>query len=368
MSGTRRKKPLRRAKKPVRRARKSAPAQTSAMPEMSATPATLTLILGYWISQLVYVAAQLDLADLLAKGPRTAESLAAEVGVDPAALARVLRALASVGVFEADARGRYRMTPLAEALRSDHPESLRDFARMMIADYNWHAWGDLLASVRDGQPAFDRVHGMPFFDFLGRHPEKERVFAASMASISGAENPAIARAYPFGRLRRLVDVGGAHGHLLATILRRHAKLRGVLYDQPQVVAGAAARGYVGAADVRDRIELVGGDFFASVPEGADGYLMKYILHDWDDERCVAILRHCREAMAPGGRVLAVDHVIPPGNAFDRGKLMDLNMFVLLRGRERTKAEFAELFGAAGLKLRRVIPTEATVQVLEAARA
>ena len=336
--------------------------------QMPATPGALVLILGYWISQLVYVAAQLDLADVLAKGPRTAESLAQQVGADPAALGRVLRALASVGVFEADARGRYRMTPLAETLRSDHPESLRDFARMMVADYNWHSWGDLLQSVRDGQPAFDRVHGMPFFEFLGRHPEKERVFAASMASISGAENPAIARAYPFGRLRRLVDVGGAHGHLLATILRRHPKLRGVLYDQPQVVAGAAERGFVGAADVRDRIEILGGDFFDSVPAGADGYLMKYILHDWDDERCVAILRRCRESMAPGGRVLAVDHVIPQGNGFDRGKLMDLNMFVLLRGRERTKAEFADLFGAAGLELRRVIPTEATVQLLEAERA
>ncbi|HVN40627.1 MAG TPA: methyltransferase [Myxococcota bacterium] len=365
MSTTRRKKSVRRAKKPVRRKPRPARPEALAMP---ATPGTLMLILGYWISQLVYVAAQLDLADVLAKGPRTAESLAADLSVDPVALARVLRALASVGVFEADARGRYRMTPLAETLRSDHPESLRDFARMMVADYNWHSWGDLLQSVRDGQPAFDRVHGMPFFEFLGRHPEKERVFAASMASISGAENPAIARASPFGRLRRLVDVGGAHGHLLATILRRHGKLRGVLYDQPQVVAGAAERGFVSAPDVRDRIELVGGDFFASVPEGGDGYLMKYILHDWNDERCVAILRHCREAMAPDGRVFAVDHVVPPGNAFDRGKLMDLNMFVLLRGRERTKAEFAELFGAAGLKLRRVIPTDATVQVLEASRA
>jgi hypothetical protein len=364
MSTTRRKQPVRRAKKPVRRAPKAvAPALAA-----PATPGALVLILGYWISQLVYVAAQLDLADVLAKGPLTADALAERVGADPAALARVLRALASVEVFEADAKGRYRMTPLAETLRSDHPESLRDFARMMVADYNWNAWGDLLASVRDGEPAFDRVHGMPFFEYLVRHPERERVFAASMASISGAENPAIAQAYPFGRLTRLVDVGGAHGHLLATILRQHTKLRGVLYDQPQVVAGAPGRGFISAPEVRDRIEVVGGDFFASVPEAADGYLMKYILHDWDDERCVAILRHCREAMAPNGRVLAVDHVIPPGNGFDRGKLMDLNMFVLLRGRERTKAEFAELFGAAGLKLRRVIPTEATVQVLEAERA
>jgi predicted O-methyltransferase YrrM len=189
-----------------------------------------------------------------------------------------------------------------------------------------------------------------------------------MASISGAENPLIARAYPFARLTRLVDVGGAHGHLLATVLHQHKKLRGVLYDQPQVVAGAAARGFVTAPAVRDRIEIVGGDFFASVPAGADGYLMKYILHDWDDARCVQLLRLCREAMAPGGRVLVVDSVIPPGNAAHRGKLMDINMFVLLRGKERTKAEFVALFGAAGLKLARVVPAGGPLSVLEGVRA
>jgi len=331
-------------------------------------PAVLSLIYGYWIAQLVFVAAQLDLADVLAKGPLTPEALAKRVGADPEALYRVLRALASVGVFREDAKGRFRMTPLAQTLRSDHPQSLRDFARMMVDDYNWNAWGALLHGVRDGGSAFERVHGMPFFDYLQRNPEKERVFAASMASISGTENPAIARAYPFDQLTRLVDVGGAHGHLLATILRRHRTLCGVLYDQPQVVAGAAQRGFIGAPGVRERIEVVGGDFFASVPAGADGYLMKYILHDWDDERCLQILRHCRGAMAPGGRVLVADHVIPRGNAPDRGKLMDLNMFTLLRGKERTRVEFRDLFAAAGLRLRRVVPTASTLSVLEAVRA
>jgi hypothetical protein len=331
-------------------------------------PPLLAMINGYWVSQLIFVAAQLDLADQLAKGPLTAAALAQRTGANAGALARVLRALASVGVFEADAQGRYRLTPLAQWLRSDHPASLRDFARMMIDDYNWRAWGGLLQGVRDGGPPFERAHGMAFFDFLQRHPEKEQVFAASMASVSGVENPAIARAYPFGKLSRVVDVGGAHGHLLATILRRHKKLRGVLYDQPQVVAGAASRGFVAAADVRERVEVAGGDFFASVPAGADGYLMKYILHDWDDAHCVRILRLCREAMVPDGRVLVADHVIPPGNGADRGKLMDINMFVLLRGKERTRSEFAELFSAAGLKLARVVPTGATVSVLEAVRA
>jgi hypothetical protein len=353
-----------RRKKPVRR-KKKAGAKTPAQP---AALAMIPLINGYWVSQLVYVAAELDLADRLAKGPQTPDALAKQVGADPVALARVLRALASVGVFKADAKGRYTLTPLAQTLRSDHPASLRDFARMMIGDYNWRAWADLLQSVRDGKPAFDRVHGMPFFEYLQRSPEKERVFSASMASISGAENPTIATSYPFGELTRLVDVGGAHGHLLAAILRRHKKLRGVLYDQTQVVSGAAARGFIGAPDVRERIEVEGGDFFSSVPAGADGYLMKYILHDWDDDRCIRILRLCRDAMAPGGRVLVVDHVIPLGNGPSRGKLMDMNMFVLLTGKERTKAEFAALFAKAGLRLRRVVPTGSPIALVEGVRA
>jgi hypothetical protein len=323
------------------------------------------------VSQLVHVAAQLDLADALAKGPMAPDALAKRVGADPVALRRVLRALASFGVFAEDAKGRYELTPLAQTLRSDHPESLRDFARMMVDDYNWSAWGALLPAVRDGQPAFDRVHGMPFFDWLQRHPEKERVFAASMASISGAQNPGIAASYPFGELELLVDVGGAHGHLLAAILRRHKKLKGVLYDQPQVVEGAAARGFITAPGVRGRIDVVGGDFFERVPAGADGYLMKYILHDWNDERCRRILTLCRDAMASKGRVLAVDHVLTPRNQPDIGKLMDINMFTLLRGKERTREEFAALFASAGLKLRRIVPTGkpgVAISVVEGVRA
>ena len=187
-----------------------------------------------------------------------------------------------------------------------------------------------------------------------------------MASISVAENDAVARAYRFGRFGRLVDVGGAHGHLLATILRRHRKLRGVLYDQPQVVAGAAASGFLAGLD--DRVAVAGGDFFASVPAGADAYMMKYILHDWDDERCAALLTLCRHAMAPGGRVLVVENVIEPGNRPSWGKLLDINMMALLTGKERTKAEFRDLFARAGLQLRRVFPTASPISILEATAA
>ena len=328
--------------------------------------AMLDLITGYWLSQMIFVAAKLGIADALAKGPKTPAAIAEQVGAYAPFVHRVLRALASVGVFAETANGRFRLTPTAATLRSGVPGSLRDFALMIIDDYNWRAWGDLLHGVETGEVAFQHLYGQPFFDFLVANPDKERTFAASMASISGAENDAIARAYDFGRFARLVDVGGAHGHLLATILRRHRTLRGVLYDQPQVVDGAAARGFF--QGLEGRIETAGGDFFDSVPAGADAYMMKYIIHDWDDDRCVRILGLCREAMAPGGRVLVVENVIEPGNRPSWGKLLDVNMLALLTGKERTKAEFRDLLGRAGLQLRRVVPTASPISIVEATAA
>ena len=326
----------------------------------------LDLITGYWLSQMIFVAAKLGIADVLAKGPKTPAAIAEQVGAYAPFVGRVLRALASVGVFAETSNGRFRLTGTAATLRSGVPGSLRDFALMIIDDYNWKAWGALLHGVETGGVAFQHVQGQPFFDYLVANPDKERTFAASMASISGAENDAIARAYAFGRFGKLVDVGGAHGHLLATILRRHRKLRGVLYDQPQVVAGAGARGFL--TGLEDRCEVGGGDFFSSVPSGADAYMMKYIIHDWDDERCVRILSHCRDAMAPGGRVLVVENVIEPGNRPSWGKLLDVNMQVILTGKERTKVEFRNLLARAGLSLRRVVPTASPISIVEATAA
>ena len=329
----------------------------------------LGLISGYWISQLVFVTARLGIADEIAKrGPATPAALAKRTGADAGYLGRVLRALASVGMFAEGAGGKFRLTPLAQTLRSDRPGSLRSFALMMVDDYNWQAWGTLADGVTGGGTPFETHFGMPIFTWLHQHPEQERTFAASMASISGTENAAVAKAYPFGELDRLVDVGGAHGHLLATILGRHRKLRGVLYDQPQVVASAANSGFLATPELRRRSEVIGGDFFVSVPAGADGYVMKYILHDWDDDECTRILTHCREAMDPHGRVLVVEHVIPPGNDVNWGKLLDINMLVLTGGQERTKEQFTKLFARSGLKLKRVVPTSCPLSVLEAVRA
>jgi hypothetical protein len=209
---------------------------------------------------------------------------------------------------------------------------------------------------------------VPIFEYLRAHPEQDRIFSASMASISGPENAAIAIAYDFGRLRTIVDVGGAHGHLLATIIRRHRRLRGVLYDQPQVVASAAQSGFITSPAVAERITVQGGSFFKSVPAGADAYIMKYIIHDWNDDQCETILRNCRTAMAPGGRVLVVEHVITAGNKPDWGKLLDINMLALTGGQERTREQFKVLFARAGLRLKRMHRTDSALSIVEAVAA
>jgi hypothetical protein len=326
--------------------------------------AMLERIAAYWQSQLVFVAAKLGIADVLVSGPLTADEIATRVGAHAPYLKRVLRALASLGIFAVDPHERFHLTRLAQTLRSDHPESLRDFALMLVDDYNWSAWGALEHAVKSGNSAFEHVHGSPAFPWMREHPEKERMFSASMASISVMENAAVARAYAFGKLQTVVDVGGAHGHLLVTMLRSYVKLRGVLFDQPQVLAEAAGAGLITAPDISGRCEARGGDFFESVPEGADAYVMKYIIHDWDDEKSIRILENCRKAMGAEGRVLVVDHVVAAGNRFDWGKLVDINMMVMLGSKERTKDEFRQLFARAGLRLKRVIRTASSLSILE----
>ena len=269
-------------------------------------------------------------------------------------------------MFAETAGGKFKLTPLAATLRSGQPGSLRDFTLMMADDYNRGSWGALEHGVRTGDLPFDRVYGKPLFAYLHEHPELEGRFMAAMSSISATENAAVARAYPFGRVGKLVDVGGAHGHLLATILGRHRKLRGVLYDQPQVVAGAATSGFVTAPAVSDRCEIVGVTS-SSPARGRSGYVMKYII-DWDDAKATRILRNCREAMAPDGVVLVVDHVIPPGNGASWGKLLDVNMLVLPGGMERTREEFRALLSGAGLRMRRIIPTACPLSIVEAVAA
>jgi len=233
--------------------------------------------------------------------------------------------------------------------------------------WSWDAWQELFSGIETGELPFLKAHGVPVFEYLEKHPEDLKVFGESMTSLSTAENPKIAAAYKFSRIRTLVDVGGGHGSLLATILKANPKLKGVLFDQPSVIARAEKDQHVTAKGIAERCTLVSGSFFEGVPEGGDAYIMKYILHDWNGEECVKILANCRAAMNTKGRVLVVDNVIPPGNDPHWGKLLDIQMLII-GGRERTKKEFAGLLAKAGLKMTRVVPTKCPLSIVEGVRA
>ena len=326
-------------------------------------PARATLLrigFGFAPAQSLSVVAELGIADLLAAGPQTVEALATATGTEPSALRRVMRLLAAQGVFSEEASGCFAQTPLSDALRADAPGSPRDFLRM-IGREPFLACGRLRDAVRTGLPSFELVFGAPRFDWLEQNPDAAALFQAAMVSLGGDVAEAIATAYPFGDLRLLVDVGGGHGQLLSAILARHPAVEGVLFDLPRGIAAAET----GVGGPLPRCKLVAGDFFESVPSGADGYIMKKVLHDWTDDDAVRILDNCRRAMAPGGRVLVAETVIPAGNAPDPIKVMDVNMLVVTGGRERTADEFAALFARAGLEAGRVVSTGARISILEA---
>jgi hypothetical protein len=327
----------------------------------------LDMTIGHWVARLVHVAAKLRIADLLGKGPRTTADLAKASGVQATALYRVLRALASVGVFAEGKDGRFKLTPVGATLRTDVPGTLAGWALMSNEPYVWKSWCDVLHGVQTGEVPFLKAHGMGVFEYLEKHPDDLAVFGESMTSLSQAENPAVAAACKFLRHGTLVDVGGGHGSLLAAILTVNPKLQGVLFDQPSVIERAKKDEHVTAKGIAHRCTLETGSFFESVPKGGDAYIMKYILHDWDDTSSLTILRNCRAGMNEKGRVLVVDNVIPPGNDPGWGKLLDIQMLVI-GGRERTKKEFAALFSEAGLKLTRVIPTKCPLSIVEGVRA
>lgn len=326
----------------------------------------LQMAVGKWVSQGLKVAAELGVADLLAEGPSSAEQLAAGTGSNPDGLYRLLRALAGVGIFTERSDRRFENNALSNALRSDVPRSARAMVRWIGEEAAWHAWADFGHSVRTGEPAFDHFHGAQVFDYFARHPGSAEIFNDAMTSFSASTGPAVARAYDFSGVRKLVDVGGGHGALLLAIAERHPALHGVLFDRPEVVAGAGR--LLSGNPHGPRIEVRSGDFLEGVPEGADAYIMKHILHDWDDERCVRILGHCAGAVARGGRILVVDQVVTDGPDSTFSKLMDLEMLAMTPGgRERTEGEFRALFERVGLVLTRIVPTESPVSVVEATR-
>jgi predicted O-methyltransferase YrrM len=317
------------------------------------------------LARALAVAAELGIADLVSREPQCPAELAAATGTHADSLHRLLRMLASHGIFAEDDRGRFQLTPMAAVLQTGNADSLRDYLRFFSGDTAWNAYRDLLHTVRTGEDGFAHAYGMEFFAYLAAHADVGALFSAGMAQATARENAAIASAYAFGQFARLVDVGGGGGGLLAAVLTAYPTVRGVLYEQPAVAANPAV---LQAAGVMERCEVVGGDFFQSVPAAGNAYVLKRVLHDWNDAQAIQILHRCREAMAREGCVLTIEGVIRPGNALDPLKDMDVLVgMALTGGRERTEAEFRTLYEKAGLYLTRVIPTPATVSIVEGVR-
>ena len=332
--------------------------------ELPAPQRMFQMATGYWVSQMVGTIAELGVVDALFERPDSAEGLASRLGTDASALARLLRAAASVGVV-ARAGDRWTTTPLGDTLRANVPGSMRDMAIVQTSAGHWQPWGRFREVVRSGVRQTTAALGGELFEYYGKNPREAATFSGAMSAMSALVAREVAERVDTRTASIAVDVGGANGALLQAMLGANEQLSGILFDLPHVVEGARAA--LGAAGLAPRCEVIAGDFFQRVPEG-DIHLLKHVLHDWDDEQALTILRNVAAAMRPGGRVLLVEMVVPEDDQPSIAPLMDLNMLVLVPGRERTRTEYASLLAGAGLRLQRVIDTRSPFQVLEASTA
>jgi hypothetical protein len=330
-----------------------------------ATQLVFQLATGYIVSTALQLAVQLRIADLLADGPRSTADLARDCSVNEDPLYRVLRALASAGVFEEIESRRFRLNPAAAMLRSDVQGSLYDMARWISSPFHLRVYAEAMHSLKTGEPAAKKATGMDVFEYFSENPELSSIFNNAMTSFSAAVVPAALEAYDFSAIRVLVDVAGGHGGVLTGILERFPSMRGILCDLDHVLAGARKR--IASIGMQDHVECVTVDIFAAVPEGGDAYVMKHIIHDWDDERAGTILRNIRKVLPKNGRVILLESVLAAGNAPDLGKLIDLEMLMMPGGRERTADEFRALFAANGYELTKIVPTKSPLSVVEAVR-
>jgi hypothetical protein len=322
---------------------------------------------GYMAPACLYIAAKLRIADQLADGPKPVAELAgASRGIHENSLYRVMRALASVGVFMEKEPRVFENTPASELLRERVPGSMRDVVLWTANPTHFRVFAEMGHSVETGETALKHVTGLEAFEFLKRNPAEDEAFNAAMSGLSASYAPAVLEAYDFSGLGTIVDIGGGHGALMTAILKKHYGLRGIVFDAPRVAAGAAA--HIESMGLGERCQAMGGDFFQKAP-AADSYILKSVIHDWDDAGAVAILTNCAAAMrGKTGKVILLEMVLSPGNAPDLGKWIDLEMLMMAGGRERTEGEYAELLAKAGLRLTRVVRTKSPVCVIESMKA
>jgi len=322
------------------------------------------ICLGFIPAICLNVVAKLGVADFLAKGPQSVADLAQATNSNKDALGRIMRAVSTFGVFKELEANRFEQTPASDLLRSDHPKSLRPFVLFFPDPLHFRCYSNLMHSVKTGETTGKITVGMELFDYLKGHPEDSETFNAAMVNLSQMFVPAAIDAYDFSETQTLVDVGGGHGAVLATVLQKFPKMKGILVDIDHVVAGAHS--YLKSTGVADRCQVIARDIFLSVPEGGDTYIMKNIIHDWNDERSVTILKNVRAALGKRdrGKLLLLEMVIGPGGN-PLGYLSDIEMMVLPGGRERSEEEYRDLFAQAGFRLTRVVPTQSLQSVIEA---
>ena len=323
----------------------------------------LQMATGEWVARALHAAAELGLADQLAKVPQSAAELAGPMHVHAPSLHRFMRTLASLGVLTERPGQRYALTTLGEALRTGAPGSAR--ATLLTFGSRWlqRSWDNLTYSIQTGKTGFEKAHTTPLFEYLAQHPREAALFTEMMVGLHSQEPAAVAAAYDFSTFNTIVDVGGATGNMLAAILSRHTGPSGVLFDLPHVVADAPS--LLEENGVRERVTIEAGDFFKAVPSGGDAYILSRIIHDWDEDRCLTILSHIHKAIKSNGRLLIVEMVLPEGDTPHPGKMFDMVMLLVTGGRERMEVEYGSLLSKGGFKLTRVVPTSSAVSVVEA---
>ena len=323
------------------------------------------MVSGMWLSQAIGVAAELGIADVIGDKTVDYKDIAPKVGASPEPLYRLMRALTIVDIFKEVSYGHFKLTVLGRTLRSDVPDTVRAMA-IFQSKYQFAHWGELMSAVKTGDPTVAHVRGKSFFEFMAATPDAQAQFDIFMTTVSTIETASVLAVYDFSKFNVIADVGGGHGSFLAAILEKiPTTTKGILFDQPQVVQGAYQ--HFSSPALKDRCQIVAGDFFASVPDGADAYVMKHIIHDWEESRCIQILKNIRKQIPQNGKLILIETVVPAPGVPHFSKLLDIEMLVAVGGKERTEAQYAELFTKCGFKLEKVTPTVSMASIIEGIR-